>query len=124
MPTSIRADFVSGPTTPANLTVKVNQQCTKINISTDKNGDKIATGVEVRDNTTGFPSAYTASKEIILSCGSYNSPQLLMLSGIGPKEQLEKFKIPIEVALEGVGNNLQDHVINFNFFEVSQPGLT
>lgn len=80
--------------------------------------------MEVRDNTTGFPCTYTAGKEIILSCGSYNSPQILMLSGIGPKDQLEKFKIPVEVALEGVGNNLQDHVINFNFFKVSQPGLT
>jgi choline dehydrogenase len=113
-----------GPTTPSNLTVKVNQQCTRIIISTDSHGEKEATGVEVRDNTTGFPTAYTASKEIILSAGAYNSPQVLMLSGIGPQKELEKFRIPVDVALEGVGQNLQDHVINFNFFEVSEPRLT
>lgn len=102
----------------------MNQQCTKVNLTTDKTGAKVATGVEVRDNSTGFPSAYLAGKEVILSCGSYNTPHVLMLSGVGPKAQLDKFRIPVEVPLEGVGNNLQDHVINFNFFEVSKPGLT
>jgi choline dehydrogenase len=50
-----------------------------------------------------------ASKEVILAGGAYNSPQLLKLSGIGPKEELEKFKIPVKVDLPGVGTNLQDH---------------
>ncbi|GAB6027859.1 hypothetical protein CHUAL_002077 [Chamberlinius hualienensis] len=53
-----------------------------------------------------------ATKEIIVSAGTINSPQLLMLSGIGPKNHLEKHGIPVVVDLPGVGENLQDHVTN------------
>lgn len=48
------------------------------------------------------------SGEVILCGGAYNTPQMLMLSGIGPKEHLEKFGIPVRVDLAGVGSNLQD----------------
>lgn len=51
------------------------------------------------------------NKEIILSGGSVNSPQLLMLSGIGPKEHLEQFKIPVQADVP-VGINLQDHLMS------------
>lgn len=47
---------------------------------------------------------------IILSAGAINSPQLLMLSGVGPASELEKLGIPVRHALEGVGKNLQDHL--------------
>ncbi|CAG9820556.1 unnamed protein product [Phaedon cochleariae] len=50
-----------------------------------------------------------ANKEVILSAGSVNSPQLLMLSGVGPKAELEKHKIPVVQDLK-VGHNLQDHI--------------
>ncbi len=49
-----------------------------------------------------------ASKEVILAGGAFNSPQLLMLSGIGPREVLGHFDIPVRVDLPGVGQNLQD----------------
>ncbi len=49
-----------------------------------------------------------ASREVILAGGVFNTPQLLMLSGIGPPETLTKFGIPVRVALPGVGKNLQD----------------
>jgi choline dehydrogenase-like flavoprotein len=49
-----------------------------------------------------------ATREVILCGGSFNTPQLLMLSGIGPAEELEKHKIPLRVDLPGVGKNLQD----------------
>ena len=49
-----------------------------------------------------------ASREVILSGGAFNTPQLLMLSGIGPRETLEKHQIPVRVDLSGVGRNLQD----------------
>ncbi|MFL6447868.1 MAG: GMC family oxidoreductase [Bryobacteraceae bacterium] len=49
-----------------------------------------------------------ASREVILCGGAFNSPQLLMLSGIGPEEELRNHKIPVLVPLPGVGRNLQD----------------
>jgi choline dehydrogenase len=47
-------------------------------------------------------------REVILAGGAYNTPQLLMLSGIGPGDQLHQFGIPVRVDLPGVGQNLQD----------------
>ena len=49
-----------------------------------------------------------ASREVVLAGGAFNSPQLLMLSGIGPRDVLERFGIPVLVDLPGVGRNLQD----------------
>lgn len=49
-----------------------------------------------------------AGGEVILSGGSYSTPQLMMLSGIGPRAELEKHNIPVRVELPGVGQNLQD----------------
>lgn len=48
------------------------------------------------------------SREVIIAAGAFNSPQILKLSGIGPKEELEKFGIDVVVDLPGVGENLQD----------------
>ena len=55
-----------------------------------------------------MPRKAYASREVILAGGAYNTPQLLMLSGIGPKEQLEKHDIKVRVNLPGVGRNMQD----------------
>jgi len=49
-----------------------------------------------------------ASREVILAGGAFNTPQLLLLSGIGPRDVLEKHEIPLRVELPGVGMNLQD----------------
>jgi choline dehydrogenase-like flavoprotein len=49
-----------------------------------------------------------ASREVILAGGAFNTPQLLMLSGIGPREELERNRISVRVDLQGVGRNLQD----------------
>ena len=62
-----------------------------------------ATGVELSDG-----QVLKASKEVVLSCGALRTPQLLMLSGIGPKPELAKFDIKQVVELP-VGRNLQDH---------------
>jgi len=51
-----------------------------------------------------------AKKEVVLSAGAFQSPQLLMLSGIGDKEKLKRMGIPTKKDLIGVGQNLQDHV--------------
>nr|MBE5725226.1 putative glucose dehydrogenase [Cucujiformia] len=57
----------------------------------------------------GRKQVVLARKEVILSAGSINTPQILMLSGIGPKQELDKFHIPTIKNLP-VGENLQDHV--------------
>lgn len=78
-----------------------------------------AYGVELVDEN-GSRIKVKASKEIILSAGAINSPKLLMLSGIGPKEHLEKIGIDVINNLK-VGENLQDHMLmtgvllSFNF---------
>lgn len=51
-----------------------------------------------------------ASKEVILSAGAIQSPQILMLSGVGPRYHLQSFKIPVILDAPGVGENLQDHI--------------
>ncbi|KAL8650553.1 MAG: hypothetical protein Q9226_005098, partial [Calogaya cf. arnoldii] len=62
----------------------------------------------------GIPAVnYTLSarKEVIVSAGTFQSPQLLMVSGIGPKEQLERNNIEVKKDLPGVGQNMWDHVL-------------
>lgn len=64
------------------------------------------------------------TKEVIVSGGSINSPHLLLLSGVGPAEQLKKNGIPIIADLPGVGENLQDHPLVFVAYSVKKPELT
>ena len=66
-----------------------------------------ATGIEVSRN--GQTTAIETAGEVILSGGAYNSPQLLMLSGIGPAEHIRDVGIEPLIELPGVGKNLQDH---------------
>ncbi|XP_050356404.1 glucose dehydrogenase [FAD, quinone]-like [Nymphalis io] len=86
-----------------NLTVKTNSEA--IQILFDEN--KKAYGIIYIQNEKKL-TAY-AKKEIIVSAGTINSPKLLMLSGIGPRNHLEKLKIPVIQDL-AVGENLHDHV--------------
>ncbi|MCK7592147.1 GMC family oxidoreductase [Pseudomarimonas salicorniae] len=67
-----------------------------------------ATGVRYRQG--GRVIDARAAAEVLLAGGALNSPQLLMLSGIGPAAQLRRHDIPVQVDLPGVGRNLQDHL--------------
>jgi choline dehydrogenase len=67
-----------------------------------------AIGVEYIDRR-GRIHTVRATVEVVLSAGAYNTPKLLMLSGVGPAEHLRSFGIPVLVDLPGVGQNLQDH---------------
>ncbi|KAF2263880.1 alcohol oxidase [Lojkania enalia] len=60
----------------------------------------------------GRPGKAYASREVIISGGAFNTPQLLMLSGIGPKKHLQKFGIPVIVNAPGVGQQLADNYEN------------
>ncbi|WP_341227979.1 GMC family oxidoreductase N-terminal domain-containing protein [uncultured Arcticibacterium sp.] len=87
-----------------NLRIITRATVRKVIIENDK-----ATGVEVELGKNNIQT-FQATNEIILSAGSFVSPQLLMLSGIGEKSQLEKHGITCIKELDGVGKNLQDHL--------------
>ncbi len=87
-----------------NLKVLTNAPIGKIIIENDR-----AVGVEVMKKSGESESIY-ATKEVILSAGAFASPQLLMLSGIGNKDELKQNGIACKLELPGVGKNLQDHL--------------
>nr|ATJ44528.1 alcohol oxidase 1 [Helicoverpa assulta] len=102
-----------------NLHVSKNSMVTKL-IFDDSNTKVI--GVEFEKNNKKFK--VLAKKEIILSAGAINSPQLLMLSGIGPKNHLESMRINVVKDLP-VGYNLMDHIAAGGLqFVVRQQNLT
>lgn len=76
------------------------------------------TGIEIEN--FGKTYTYSVEKEIIVSAGAFGSPQLLMLSGIGPKEHLEEFGIPLRKDLP-VGQNHQDHAATLFPFQTENP---
>ncbi|MFN3233554.1 MAG: GMC family oxidoreductase [Alphaproteobacteria bacterium] len=86
-----------------NLTVETGALTTRVLFE-----DGRAVGVEYR-HAQELKTA-SAGREVILSGGAINSPQLLLLSGIGPGEQLQHLGIPVVRELPGVGENLQDHL--------------
>lgn len=60
------------------------------------------------EDATAVKHQAMAQREVILSAGSFNTPQLLKLSGIGPQQELQDLGIPVQIDLPGVGENLQD----------------
>ncbi|TAF64673.1 MAG: FAD-dependent oxidoreductase [Cytophagales bacterium] len=90
-----------------NLKVITQAQVNRILIENKK-----AVGVEYEDENQ-HKIKVEVEKEVILSAGAFNSPQILMLSGIGDKEELQKHNIPLVHELRGVGKNLQDHLMTF-----------
>ncbi|MCJ1462091.1 hypothetical protein MMC07_000691 [Pseudocyphellaria aurata] len=71
--------------------------------------NKVATGVVA--NTEGKQYTLTARKEVIVSAGAFQSPQLLMVSGVGPAASLSKHNIPVVADRPGVGQNMWDHIL-------------
>lgn len=67
---------------------------------------------------------FIRGKEVILSAGAIGSPQILLLSGIGPQEELKKLDIPVIVDLPGVGKNLRDHLFTIIFYLCNVPTLS
>ena len=79
----------------------------------------VATGVEYM--VEGEKHNVLAEREVISCAGAINSPQLLMISGIGPAKTLREFDIPVKVDLPGVGQNMQDHLELYVQQECLQP---
>ncbi|KAK7737325.1 hypothetical protein SLS53_006628 [Cytospora paraplurivora] len=84
--------------------------------------DKKATGVLVE--TQGFEYVLSATREVIISAGVFNSPQLLMVSGVGPAETLEALDIPVVANLSGVGQGMRDHIYFGPSYRVNAPTMS
>jgi len=97
-----------------NLTVETLAMVTGLS----RRGNRV-TGVEYHQPGRG--SKHVAAREVILSGGAINSPQLLLLSGIGPKADLERLGIDVVADLPGVGSNLQDHLEVYIQYASKQP---
>lgn len=78
-----------------------------------------AVGVEV--SRFGRVETYLARQEVVLSAGSIGSPQILMLSGVGDREDLLQAGVTPVHHLPAVGQNLQDHLITSVIFDTEQP---
>ena len=98
-----------------NLKIEVLSLATRVVIEGGR-----AVGVEYTQR--GERQAARASREVILSGGVINTPQTLMLSGIGDPAELKRLDIPVKVGLPGVGQNLQDHVSVILMYHRKQPG--
>ncbi|KAJ7819584.1 aryl-alcohol oxidase-like protein [Mycena olivaceomarginata] len=92
----------------SNLDLLLHTQVTRL-VSTS--GNHTFKGVQVAQSATAANYSFTAKKEVILSAGSVGTPHLLMLSGIGPSQQLQSVGIPPILDLPDVGANLQDQSI-------------
>lgn len=114
------ADYVRQA--PSNLDVLPETLVDKV-VLEGSGADLRATGVQVLTKD-GQLKTFSASKEVVISGGSYCSPTILMRSGIGDRAELSKHGIDCRVHRPGVGKNLQDHLIVFIFYEVSEAGLT
>jgi choline dehydrogenase-like flavoprotein len=97
----------------ANLTVETSAHVGRVVFS-----GRRATGVEV---VRGDGSETVHAREVILCGGAINSPQLLLLSGVGPAAELERLSIPVVRDLPGVGAHLEDHLAGGILVESLQP---
>ncbi|XP_043461780.1 glucose dehydrogenase [FAD, quinone]-like [Leptopilina heterotoma] len=102
-----------------NLFIKTQAYVTKILIDSKT---KRAFGVKYMSPTTNTSKRVFARKEVIISAGTIESPKLLMLSGIGPKDELEKYGINVVENLS-VGHNLQEHVSCTNIIATLDENL-
>lgn len=102
-----------------NLTIITQAQVQRLILSGEGDG-LAATGAEYRD-AAGALHSVGANREVILSSGAVGSPHLLMLSGIGPRRELEAAGIACRLDLPDVGKHLKDHIETGMFF--SAPGI-
>ncbi|XP_025205894.1 glucose dehydrogenase [FAD, quinone] isoform X2 [Melanaphis sacchari] len=105
----------------SNLHVMLNTTVTRVLIDPKK---KAAYGVEVYSGTDGRIISINARQEVIVSGGAVASPQLLLLSGIGPKDDLRAVGVPVIHDLPGVGRNLHNHVAFFVNFHINDTSTT
>ena len=91
-----------------NLEVMCGAQVTRVMLEAGP-GEPRAAGVEYR-TATGETAVALAAKEVVLSAGAVGSPHILLLSGVGPKDELEAVGVPCQVDAPDVGKHLKDHL--------------
>lgn len=101
----------------ANLRVLTATIARRVILEKDQHGVLITTGVELQHGGASYSAS--ANREVILSAGSLQSPQLLELSGIGDPKVLEKARIPCVVQIPELGNILQEHVMSAVVYELA-----
>ena len=92
----------------ANLVVLPHAHVQRLLLEDSADG-LVATGVEYRD-ADGTVQSVTAAREVVLCAGAIGSPQLLLLSGVGPREELEQVGVECRLDLPEVGKHLKDHL--------------
>src|SRR5262249_13586418 len=104
------------------LTIITGAQATRV-IFADDNGQLTAKAVEYR-GAAGTTEVAHAAKEVILSAGAIGSPHLLLLSGIGPRQQLETVGVTCQLGQPHVGKHLKDHLMVPLYFPAPEVGVT
>ncbi|KAI0299053.1 aryl-alcohol-oxidase from pleurotus Eryingii [Multifurca ochricompacta] len=112
MRTSASTAYLKPVLSRSNLDVLINTQVTKVLRTSERNGVPVFLGVQFAQSEASRVYTLKAAKEVILSAGAVNTPQLLMISGIGDPTQLGKFGIKTIV-------NLPDHVVLPNVWSVN-----
>ncbi|KAK1232185.1 hypothetical protein PQX77_004697 [Marasmius sp. AFHP31] len=104
-----------------NLDVVINSRATKVFASQPSlDGEPVINAVQIAPSESGSRLNVTASREVILSAGAFGTPQLLLLSGIGPKDrELSKLEIPVILDSPDVGKYLTDHPLVTVYYEVN-----
>jgi len=117
------ADYVTKSQKRSNVTIRCDATVDKVILERVSDGTLQAKGAEYVDSDGNRHRAF-ARKEVLLAGGTYNTPTMLLRSGIGPKAELEALGITVQLDLPGVGKNLQDHNLIFTYYEISEPNLT
>ena len=105
-----------------NLTIVTGAQVTRI-VLEGSLGHMVATGVEYRDEA-GAIRTVLAAKEVVVSSGAIGSPHVLLLSGIGPRRELEAVGVTCHVDSPHVGKHLKDHLQVALFFPAPGVGVS
>jgi choline dehydrogenase-like flavoprotein len=115
--------FLEGePERRPNLAIITGAHATRV-VLEGNNGTVTATGVEYRTPQGQLDTAH-AAKEVIMSAGAIGSPHLLLLSGIGPRHELDAVGIPCVLDSPHVGKHLKDHLMLPLFFPAPGTGIT
>lgn len=105
-----RSGYIDPNVARSNLVILTEHQATQVVFNTSDSKNVKATGVKFKRNRDGTEYTVNAAREVILSAGSINTPQILQLSGIGDGKFLQDKNIDVVVDLPGVGYNLHDHL--------------